>query len=133
MLLKIKFFDQSDAKPFKGGAHHTKKFERLLKKTLTKWHWATIYGHGPHSPILHYYHNSMGLNQLNKKQFLQALNSEQINLYIVYTPDEKKRRGSESGQSIPNKSLEAMASYYTKGVSKVMAYQNNELIQTYPS
>ena len=131
MLLKVKFNDQSEAKPFKGGPNHTKKYEILLKKTLNAWEWAVIYGHGVNAPILHYYHHTTGLNQLNLEQYQRALNSEKVNLYIVFTSQEKKRRGNDSGETVYNSTINAMASYFTKGVAKVMAYKNNKLVETY--
>lgn len=133
MLLRIQYNNNPKTNAFKGGPNHLKKYERELKKHLGAWKWATIYAHGKGAGILYYYHHTTGMDRLNKKQYQAAINSEQINLYIVYTPEEKKRRGTEQGQSIPNKSLAQMRSYYTKGVAKVMAFRNNKLIETYPA
>lgn len=133
MLLKIKFNNQNEAKPFKGGQNHTIKYERLLKKTQSTWQWAVIYSHGSNSKILHYYHHATGLEQLTLERYKKALNSQKINLYIVFTPQEKRIRGIDSGETVLNSTLEEMPSYFKKGVAKIMAYQNNKLIQTYPA
>lgn len=130
MLLKIKFQDKIQAKPFKGGHNHTPKFERLLKKTQGQWTWATIYASGKNAEILHYYHFSKGLERLNLNQYKEALKGEKVNLYIIFNKEGKQQRGTEKGQTILNSTLEQMDNFINKNVLKIQAYKNNLLIKT---
>lgn len=130
-LLRIKFFDNEEEKPFRGSKNleqTLRSFKAFLKKCATKWEYAIMYKDGN---IYCYFHKSEDTNELNKEQYIKCLRETQINLYVVYTLDYKRRVGSDKAKTILNSSIEDVKSLYNQDVEKILVYQNGKITATY--
>ncbi len=131
ILLKVKFFDNQDENPFRGSKHleqSLRSFKVFLNKCASKWEYAILYKDGS---IHSYFHKNKGTEQLDKEQYVKELQESQINLFIVYTLDYKRRVGSDKGKPIFNVSIDDVKIHYNQDVEKILVYQNKAIIATY--
>lgn len=131
VLLKIKFYNNSDQIPFRGAktfGGSINNFEKLLKKHQGRWDYAIVYQDGA---ISHYYHHSTGVNSIDKETYAQQLKETRVNLYIIPTQAYKHRTGIDRGKTICGASIEDMPQYDTADTLKIQAYVNNKLVATY--
>lgn len=131
ILLRVKFFDNTEEKPFLGSKTIEKSlrsFKIFLNKCADKWEYAIVYKDG----IIHsYFHKNKGTEEIDKQQYIKELQESQINLFIVYTLDYKRRVGSDKGKSIFNASIDDVKPLYTNDVEKILVYKNKAVIATY--
>lgn len=130
-LLRVKFFDNQEEKPFIGVKtieESLRRFKIFLGKCTDKWEYATVYSNGT---LYCYFHKNKGVEELDKQQYIKEFKQSQINLYIVYKFEYKKRTGNNSGKSIFNSSIEDVKSLFNSDVEKILVYQNNQIISTY--
>ncbi|WP_299368358.1 hypothetical protein [Winogradskyella sp.] len=123
-LLRIKFSDQIKANAFKGGKTleaSMKNFNRLLKKP--NWDWAVVHHNGEK---VHYFHSSKGAAPLTKEEFAACYTS----IYVVFTYEAKKRKGSDKGESHYGVQVQDIPNYLTDEVEKIIVYQNGKVIDT---
>lgn len=131
ILLRVKFFDNQEEKPFRGSKtleQSLKNFKIFLKKCADKWEYAVVYKDGS---IHCYFHKNKGIQELDKQQYTNELKESQINLYLVYKLEHKLRTGNHNGKSIFNSSIEDVKGLFTNEVEKILVYQNNKVISTY--
>lgn len=131
ILLRVKFFDNTEEKPFLGSKTIEKSlrsFKIFLNKCASKWEYAIAYKDGS---IYCYFHKNKGTEELDKQQYNNELQQSQINLYIVYNLDYKRRVGSDKGKPLFNMSIDDVKSLYTQDVEKILVYQNKKVVATY--
>lgn len=130
-LLKIKFFDNTEEKAFRGGATldgSLKNFKKFLRKCEAKWQYATVFDKG----ALHcHFHPTKGTEELDRETYSQALKTDRVNLYIIFTYKHKLETGSHAAKPIYNSSISEMPGYFNSTVDKILAYQNDKIIATF--
>lgn len=131
ILLRVKFFDNQEQKPFYGSRtieQSLKSFKVFLKKCQDKWEYAVAYQNGS---IHCYFHKNKGTDELDKEQYFKEIQESRINLYIVYKLEYKLRTGNHSGTTVLNSSIDDVKALYTNDVEKILVYQNNRVISIY--
>ena len=131
MLIRIKFHNNPDEIPLRGAATYDgsiSNFKKNLKKNLGAWEYAIIYQDGVK---IQYYHESMGVQAIDKEKYIEQINKTRINLYIVPTQDYKDRTGQQRFKPVYGATIEDMPNYYNSDTLKIQAYLNNKVIKTY--
>ena len=131
LLLRTKYYNNSNEIPLRGSATKEgsiRNFKKNLKKNLGTWEYAIIYHDGVK---IQYYHESTGVNPIDRKTYIEQLNKTRINLYIVPTQDYKDRTGQQRFKPVYGAAIEEMPNYDNDDVLKVIAYLDNKKIKTY--
>jgi hypothetical protein len=115
----------------KGGERELKRLERFMQNHIGQWQYAIVID--PRLPngegVIHYYLESQGTARLSKERYNQLLAKQEIPIYIVYTQEEKRRKGSDNGLAAKVNSLDEVASRYEPGkVDHILVYDQNRVM-----
>lgn len=103
--------------------------QRVLKKYLSSFDFAILYNKS-NNEILHYYHHSKGIQQLDKAEYAKLVAGDSKTLFNLYLVPGRSLRtsGNIKGQSIFGVAKEDVAQYWNVDLAKILLYRGKKLV-----